>query len=694
MESLLTNCKRNDRGAVLVLSSILLVALIGLFSIAYMRGAITRTQAELQKAADAAAHSATDTLCGSEYCFDTAREDAMFVLSNHEVFNNIGAERKVFDNGYDPDPNGIWDMRNRDGNNLRITIQRGRWIDPDGDGTFEFQSFEGSWGDNNPHLSKGILANAVHVKVERFGINSVFGSFFGNPSSGAIEAEATAQKGRGDQQCVAPFAIPLCALTDNVSGSLRADLLCKHDLMFTASDRYCDGNPDCHLRPSFFYGPCSDDVDECDLNQNEITQNFAGRNNFPHWRNPALSSIADQFGVVGIPEDGTGVVDQGKIVNILRDQGCMPSSIGQRFLIHHPGLQGSLPGVTTTEDAVWDRITNLGVATSANGAHPPARESILGHIDARPDGRPFPLIAIDPDLQTWASRGNWPGFSSNEVMGWPLPHSYWAEDDGRRLRARLSHTSSGVCRSRRARLGCFEDGVNFEEIQPGAAGPSCRIAPNSNPPYWSRNWTGYPDFRELTVRTQPGVTDDTPVWVTKVPVIAESSGGTPVACSTDVNIADAKLDPNLSYEIVGFIEVTFFDVDVGAITTDWRQLQGPFTQTGSSFPNFTIDRSECPLRWSTRTLTCLPTGLPDTPQPAGYQYYIPRITPPQPGQSAGQANPLNSPTGPNPWVFQENGVPQACNMVRARISCDTEVIASAINGGSLDGSTVPTRLVN
>jgi hypothetical protein len=63
----------------------------------------------------------------------------------------------------------------------------------------------------------------------------------------------------------------------------------------------------------------------------------------------------------------------------------------------------------------------------------------------------------------------------------------------------------------------------------------------------------------------PKVTSDTPLWQVEIPIIAASDSVTTLACpgADPGGGPNVQIDPNVDYEIVGFLKVNLFDTDIG-----------------------------------------------------------------------------------------------------------------------------------
>ena len=216
-------------------------------------------------------------------------------------------------------------------------------------------------------------------------------------------------------------------------------------------------------------------------------------------------------------------------------------------------------------------------------------------------------------------------------------------------------------------------------IEPGAGGPDCIDDPlprncavypgpvsrlDSTPRYSYRprlvpclDWGSpscYQWSRDLRVFNKPGNDLSTPVWVAKIPVIAEndlSSNASSICGSTGLGSLDPAIIESRTFEIIGFVNVTIFDTDVGPLPLN------PSDPTDRSLHAAPFQQDWC-HGWD--DISTMPPLAPNS-----HEFTDPNAT------------------GPNPWFFQIEGTAQACNAVRGRVNCDTNFIASSSNEGEL-----------
>ena len=85
----------SERGVTLILTSMLVVVLLGVFSLSFFRTSITAVRTELQLATDAAAFAAVAQLCSTKSCWNDARAAAREVLAQHQVLGNLGESKSL-----------------------------------------------------------------------------------------------------------------------------------------------------------------------------------------------------------------------------------------------------------------------------------------------------------------------------------------------------------------------------------------------------------------------------------------------------------------------------------------------------------------------------------------------------------------------------------------------------------------------
>ncbi len=243
----------------------------------------------------------------------------------------------------DPEGGPVWDT-----GSLRVTVERGRYLPDAG-----FQSFEDTWQARNPGIPAHVAANAIRVRIERRSLAILLSPYGRREYS--LAAAATAVKGETEPVCVAPFALPVCALLSEgvdddgkPTAEFDSGAICSADRIFTRADRFCPAGTDpshCpDILPEFFWYPTNSLS-----SSGSPGRGAASRPNPPSviradptcsWGNPTFPEISDHFGVVGLPSSA-GVVTEEKIRNVILDSGptpSVPARLGEGFSVLGDGL--------------------------------------------------------------------------------------------------------------------------------------------------------------------------------------------------------------------------------------------------------------------------------------------------------------------------------------------------------------------
>ncbi len=337
---------------------------------------------------------------------------------------------------------------------------------------------------------------------------------------------------------------------------------------------------------------------------------------------------SDHAAAVGLPARAVGYeLNEAAVLAILGrgGAGTVPARIGESFQILDTGL-------TSQEDEVWNRITGA-YGSGPSASNPPYGSTELGTIDKNyveftmrsysteelaGHAKTFSGLDVDRDGVTGPS----PDLPSNDYHG----HYLW---------------DRGMCSSRRVKLQCATDGRDHLCAPTGVRAdvPYGEPAPESGDlvQWWYENelagyWADYDGdgvkdsgagssgeelsewwqlsqcgwnvrcknaksyaegiklwwdimgvLGRLFVVPADGVTDDTPVWKVKVPIIGVR--GTGGGCCQDVDGAfdcdpgprsdwDPVVDPDASWEIIGFVDMLIYDLSIRDMS-DWLP---PFEQ--------------------------------------------------------------------------------------------------------------------
>lgn len=353
---------RGSDGATFVMASAIIVVLLGLAAVVINRGYLSIGRSELQAISDASAHGGAATLCSSRECFEKA------LLTAQEIIRQQLGKYDLSDIDFHA-PGPTWE-----GREFTITIERGRWWPPGGyepprevlheKAPFEPLDLSGEliWEAvlGNQGIPSHVAANAFFVRIERKDIGSLL-SVFGLARY-SLDAQSYAVAGGIEELSVAPFALPICALLNEL-GEYDPSYQCQFDRSFTAANRYCpldeDGrvSADCNLVPGAHY--VFETWEYCERSGirpsscNEgLPMKAKARDTF--WNRVEFQDLADHFGVIGLPGEGDAVTETEirSLFNPLQ-RGMASARIGDRFRVLSGGLVEPL-----TDAAIWDQISN------------------------------------------------------------------------------------------------------------------------------------------------------------------------------------------------------------------------------------------------------------------------------------------------------------------------------------------------
>lgn len=608
----------SDDGAVLIIVASSIVFIVFLIAIVLNSRSASLSEARLQAAADAASHAAASTLCSTRACYEDALRVAALSFQQHDLGSDVSdLTAQSFEDG------PVWS-----GENFRITIQRGRWWEDetfrpadtlDDDSYFQpFDLLDGS----EPTLGAPpyLAANAVRVVVEQPEKSFLF---LRSKDTYQVSAESYAIGGNIMTVRVAPFAIPACALLEP-DGEFYKDWACGIDRYFTATTRYCpdadgDGTADfdCHIVPGAYYhtilpfdiyGTMSangtgrpatscrpgaeimnflnDDNPDCSPDDLTPDTNPINQTYFPPiYREyapsgiggvtyPYASQFGDHFGVVGVPVNGpsplTPVALETALLAQVRSKLATPASalfdaqIGQRFKIIRQGL--TAPNDNTL---IWNAIAN--------------------QVDNRPlFDTELRGIYFYPRNPFYA-----PSFAGHGQLGTLL--------NGDQIKRELGFSQPvGFCNS--ARFEFNDTNCAYQVEDQGTYDCPRMLCPNS------------------TAANLPRV------WEVPIPVIAPLNGGPCAGEPGNDTLYDPLINPNEDHVIIGFVQMKFFDSDIGAMP-----------------PTVPAGPTNAQVNWAEEG--CFKNGRE-----------IWGFSPPD---AFGNRN------------------PQPCNNVRAKIACDTELVPSA-----------------
>lgn len=720
----------------------------------------------LQAIAEAAAISGAQQLCPADGCLDNAFASAITTINHNFSLQHTGYKKISLEPLPAVDP-GLAPYRQSylsvdRSTTLEVIIYPG-WITPDAhDSTKQnFTHLDSAWLLDNPGIPPQFVMNSLVVEIKLKGLTSIVGFSVGNSGDTIIKAKALARSGPVSPVPTVPFAIPVCSLV-NESGSFNQEEICYGDRLFTQSDRYL---PDVHdflpfgvsyqeamegigpfkkpdggiadeylnhynyldqadaetkrleafkqnkfgVRPSFFYGPCSKDINECNIKRQinySLDSNNTSADNeystFGGWTNYAYNHISDHFGVVGHTKSNLAQNESallGELITI-KNKGASNelAFIGQPFAILHQGLKFSASG-----NAIWELIKAQGeksyffgdlsllnneVTLSSN------RTAGLAHLPN------FPNLELLPDQPLTI-----PTLPTTIIpAGNPETNSFRRTVDlffnDARLESNQSPTfnptsyptmlrdqfSNGLCRSRRMMLKCEGD-VDLLTADKASVATKCSSNLSQQHTHFestSYNYTKQSEFSDYTgtsvsARVAPKEPDlNDKVWKTKIPIIAET--GKYAASCLGANLSKPRINPRGDYQIIGFVDIDIFDLDIGD-----APLTTPVEQTAI--------RTTAP-----EVLTTNPN--PDDPNFHDYhlKHYLVRTDLKVPVTPDDSSNPN---AGPNPWQFQiddplsatPSNTPKSCNLVRARVACNNNFISSSQNYGPRRAEIINSSII-
>lgn len=563
---------QRENGIVIALTAIIIVALVGVVAMLVHYGYLSSVQTELQAAADSAALTATGRLNTATTGWSDAREAAVRALNEFHVLSGVGDDQSF---NLSLEQVGVeWDLA--DEKNLKVRIERGLWMPAKPNAPATFTSFEGEWQTNNPGIPRYAAANAVRVSLER-PKTRIFGSPFGGVPEYSVSATSIALRGPMESVCVAPFAIPVCALLDK-DGEFQREDICQGDRLFTRVDRYCadeTSDAECLVRtlPSTPYTPISSAIPAGNAALQPFTDSssrinpgfyrmglpvptirYSNEEGFEEYRLvlpkydsevhfPLFRSTHDftYWACIGIAID-LGGPDYW----FWRNQQTFNSS----KRTDHYGVFG-LPGESGLQSELEGKILDV---FALSPTHPEA--CVKANI-----GDPFQVLEngltrSEADGAIWTLiNGAAPEEAnrySRTMLGSIEGHTEEVNVtanliDGRYVRRGCPPTraSTGVCNSHRGK---------YELVPIQNPGP--------NPDVWEYNAV-------YAFKLFPGISDESTVWRAKVPVIAAEGEGVGSCEGMEGVHVDPRVSAAHPHKIIGFVDAIIYDVDIGNPPPDY-----------------------------------------------------------------------------------------------------------------------------
>lgn len=671
---------QKQQAAIYIWLIILIPVLLGLFSFLYFNSKLEMMRSKVQAVTDAAASVAAKGLCHSSECFNNI---PALAKESIELQNLLGIKNIVLT---ESSPVFFEDTNNK----IKVFMERGWWHlrDPaDSESAYIFESLEDNWQGTHPGIPVYMVANSVRVKMEH-----TIGGLFSFSVAAPVRGETTALAGKANSDIESPFAIPVCALL-NEHGKLDSSDICYGDRIFTESKRYLSehrsiktfgygltevqegtGNfPGCSkldrinsflaeynypdnlemakaeilsnfenqqygMKPAFFYSPCSSDIPECNIRR-QLNFSFAGNKDtdneyitYGGWSNYTYANIADHYGVVGCITEIKNSLD---ILNCQSEQ----VSLGQKYYIYHNGFNY----FQDYAEALWNKIKN-GSNTETGSLVDSEITGKIALASKRTSGLAslpeFPLLTVLPD-KAFEGEEAAVGISSSEIFNTDAPRAInpackdnsVCYQDAKNPNCSLPAPTllrdqfhQGLCGSRRMTLKCGENDI----LSGNTSSAHCGFSPEGN--YLSVDQEDYTGVNALLRVANKDESAINKAWKVRIPVIADA-GEDALPCD---GLGEFKEEPpiseNSNYIVIGFVDLNVFDMDIGD-----TPVHLPFSSTYYS------------------------TGGEETAvnnyghEAQGYYEYINSF------DSGG--------AGPNRWAF-----PKQCNMVRARVACNTKSI--------------------
>ncbi len=749
---------QDESGSFFIWMAVSILLVLSTVGYLYFNNARLAAYTQLQSIAEAAAIAGTQQLCPEDACLENAYKAALTTIGHNFSLHNKGYHQislKVLP------PVNPQSKTNRtsyisEDNDLEVVIYHG-WISrekPETDKQY-FEEVNLLWQEENPGIPAQLVINSLVVEMTLKGISSIVGFEVGNSNSALIKAKAIARSGPINNVPIAPFAIPACALL-NEEGSFNPADICYGDRLFTRSDRYLpavknflpfsvsyeealegvgpfikpkNGVANDYLsyygykdradaeqkrseafkknlfgvRPSFFYGPCSKDINECnikrELNYSLDPDNSSYSNEyktFGGWSNYAYSHISDHYGVVGSTK--INVTSESQLAMDLIYFNQTEAVIGQEFNIFHQGLTHKISG-----DAIWDIMTQKQAKTSyffgkldflqneitmsSNRTLGLASLANFPNLELLPD-RPLPYtrlpVNILPPINLATNLFTKPAkIFFNEAR---LENNDPTKIDQISYPTLLrDQFSNGLCQSRRMKLDC-----NGTDLLTASNVAGCLTDLNEQKKHFEpseytpnkqdefKDYTG----QSFTVTPKPKNPDKlNNIWQTKIPIIAEV--GQYASPCIGRNKSKPSINIDAPYQIIGFVDIDIFDLDIG-----------PANPTPPVAPALQLHS----YTYTTPSSAVSTTANPDLDFPNFHDYHL---------KYQSLASDIKMPeieetvAGPNPWLFQiddplqveQSNTPRECNLVRARVACNNNFIASSQNYGPRRAELISAKLL-
>ncbi len=640
---------RHERGFALPVIAIGLLAtvtVLGLFMTLSYRSAV---KSEFQSIVDTAALAGATQISAQTLSsgmiqspgqrWALARSSALASIASQEVRALTGKTRLALSEAPDTEiPEPTWNS-----SGVTVTISRGRWLPGTGFSSYDERQ-EGVSATvhetNYPGVPSIIAFNAVKVEMVAQS-RTIFTNLF--PSVG-VRAHAIAVGAAVESHPVAPFGIHVCSLMDqNQPGDFQSNFnpffSCLADRLVTSTNRHCpEGEPDCLDKPQFSWDPqlaqdrgpgtepgrtYFEEYWSSEPNPAVSVEVNSGTDSACFWPTPRYREPANNYMVYGRP--GNTAPTEAEIRTIISNGSQTAGELGGKFQVLSGGLVEP-----ESEVAVWNRIINADLKGDST-TNPPINQTDLTMFDngyvndninqsfRRADSQ-WGAKCIDEAADIVRVKNGAGPFNN-------LPIEWRMDEEGA--------WGGGTCLSRRTGWGHWDDFTS------GTGTDAYREW------YKPLNWDSSkgPDtwFTEM------------PVWQPLVPVIADgrninsvSSGDLPTACpgsGTDPSIVMDSGSP-IEYEIIGFVKVNVYDVDIGNEPPTFPPNRAPFASAnGWPFRGDLYNYDEDPYE---------------------------------------SLNGISAFDDNHPWAFK-----QPCNLIRTRLVCAQDGVPSSNTSGRSQPVLVP-----
>lgn len=521
---------REERGIALIFVAILIPIILMIGIAVYEYGAVAILEGELQVGVDSAAHAGGSTLCSSRTCWQQVRSVVLETLKHQNLRTRDGALDFTSINLNEEIPYWVTPQ-------FSLRIYRGRWWPhgvPAGYAAqvstlpeaprfepFETDSFPpADWQAAHPTVPNFLAANAVYVDLELSAVPWWFQ--FMRSGTRRTRTSAVAIGGSIEAVRVAPFAVPVCSLIDQ-NGELRHLNGCGFDRYFTVAGQvranpFCpDQNLGCKVSPNFYFQPLANDGSFWSSRLQPAPEAFgevSGTANHCSLAAPAMETLDDHFGVIGVPESSGFTASEGDIQTIINNGGGVNTFIGDLFNV--------LPGGLTqpaTDLALWRRLIG-------NSGAPD-----VGQI----------LSFKDVNIQSVELRSRTPT-GTVEQCGLLAENAAYRNENW----APLLAPYWGACNSKRATI------------------PDTAWGSVSYPATTCADSNLLPEFIDLDGNGDPRDYFRTPLWRAPVPVIAALNGRGCTGIDPASPALDPGYDPASPYVVIGFVNLAIYDTDIGA----------------------------------------------------------------------------------------------------------------------------------